>query len=247
MYSILISVAVAMLCGVGGMLLGWWGWIWASVIAIVAFLVTSFLISRRLMGKLGPAMGVVKRQMESRMPDLAMQTLQDMMPLSRWVPLLRGQLVAQMGVIAYAKGDEQKAIDLLQHSSRRAADAQLLLACIHYKKGDKQQALQTLQVAALVAKKHSMLHNGYAWMLHKEERSEEAIKVLVRYLKKQPDDEIAKDNLLRLQNKQRATMKGFGMEWYALGVEHPPAQMGQMQTARKGFRTPPKQPKNKRG
>lgn len=243
MYSILLSSAIAILAGA---LLFPFGWGWSLVVGIVAFLVAAFLISRRMVGKLGPMMGVVKRQMEARMLDLAMQTLRDMMPMARWIPLLKGQLLAQMGTIAYGQGKKQEALELLSKASRRAADQQLLLACIHYRDGDKQKAFQILQLAAMVSKKHSLLNNAYAWLLHKEERKEEAITLLQRYLKKQPEDENAKDNLLRLQNNQRTSMKGFGEEWFAFGLERPPQSMGQLQTARKGWRTPPKQPKQEK-
>ncbi|GAB4151692.1 MAG: hypothetical protein Fur0037_20430 [Planctomycetota bacterium] len=246
MYSILLSVSLALLVALGGMLGGFWGWIWAIAIGLVVFVIASVLISRRLMARLGPAMGAVRRQMESGMLDVAQQSLRDLLPLARWAPLLAGQIQAQMGVIAYYKQDEKEAVALLRKATRRAPEAQLLLACIHYKNGDKQEALRILRLASQYSKKHSMLHNALAWMLQREERSDEATAVLVRYLKKESDDPIAKDNLLRLQNNQRTSMKGFGLEWYAMGLEHPPAKMGQLQTVRKGFRTPPKKPRQQK-
>jgi hypothetical protein len=86
-----------------------------------------------------------------------------------------------------------------------------------------------------------MLHNVHAWLLAKEERVDEAIAVLSRYTKKDLTDEPSKDNLLRLQNGKKMSMKPFGIVWYTLGFETPPPEMGQMQPVRKGFRTPPKQ------
>ena len=110
-----------------------------------------------------------------------------------------------------------------------------------HKKGDQKRAFEILQVAAAVNKKHALLHNTYAWMLHKNERGDEAQAVLAKFLKKDPNNAPSKDNLLRLQNRTRMTMQGFDMQWYALGLEHPPQQMGQMRRAPKGFREPPKQ------
>jgi hypothetical protein len=63
---------------------------------------------------------------------------------------------------------------------------------------------------------------------------------LNRFLKKAPNHEIGKDNLLRLQNGQRMDLKPFGPEWFALGIERPPASMGELRTARKGFRQQPR-------
>ena len=64
------------------------------------------------------------------------------------------------------------------------------------------------------------------------------------FLKKDANNGPTKDNMLRLQNKQRMNMSQFDMQWYALGLESPPSQMGmQMRRAPKGFREPPKKKK----
>ena len=240
MNSILLCAAVGLLFGAGGWLLQLWAWGWAVVFGTAVFVVCWVLLARWLGKRLTPAMLQVRKQMEAGMGDAAMRTLRELLPMCKWVPLLRGQLLAQMGVLANHSGDQKQAIELLSRSSRRAADAQLLLACIHYKNGDPARAFQVLSLAAMVNKRHSLLHNSYAWLLHKEDRSGEAIALLAKFLQKEPGDEAGKDNLLRLQNKSRMSMKDFGISWYALGLERPPAEFGQLQTGRKGFRQPPK-------
>ena len=68
--------------------------------------------------------------------------------------------------------------------------------------------------------------------------------MLAAFLKKDKTSAPTKDNMLRLQNKQRMNMSQFDMQWYALGLEAPPSQMGmQMRRAPKGFREPPKNKK----
>ena len=54
------------------------------------------------------------------------------------------------------------------------------------------------------------------------------------------DNETSKDNLLRLQNNRRMNMKRFGMQWYGLKLEKPPAALrpGHPPGLRKGFRVP---------
>ena len=151
-----------------------------------------------------------------------------------------GQVLAQMGFLAHQTGDEDRALALLEGASVRAPDARLLLACIVWKRGDQKRALEILQFAAAVNKKHALLHNTYAWMLHKIERADDAQAVLANFLKKDATSAPTKDNLLRLQNRTRMTMQGFDMQWYALGLERPPQAMGQMRRAPKGFREPPK-------
>jgi len=239
-YSVLLSCACALLLGFSGTFLDWWGWGWAVLFSLILAIVIWAIVARRIAAKLQPAMSRVQAQMQAGHVDAAMQSLEDLLPMGKWMPMLRGQLLANMGMIAWHSGKKERALDLLEKSSLRAPDARLLLGCILFKNGDTARALHVLQVAAMVNKKHSLLHNTWAWILHKSERADEAQKVLADFCKKNPNDEAAKDNLLRLQNRSRMTMQGFGMHWFALGLEQPPQQMGQMRRAPNGFREPPK-------
>ena len=239
MYSVLLSAAIGLLVGFGGFALDWWHWIWAILFSLVITVVAWILLARSIGKKLQPMMLRVQKQLEARMPDAAMQSLRDMLPHGKWMPLLEGQIYAQLGMIAYQLGRRDEAMELLKKSSRRLPDGQIVLAVLQYKAGDKATAMQTLQIAGMVSKKHALLHNVHAWLLAKDERMNDAIAVLSRYTKKDLTDEPSKDNLLRLQNRTRMTMQGFGMQWYVLGLEHPPQAMGQMRRAPKGFREPP--------
>ena len=182
----------------------------------------------------------VQKQIEAGLWGPAMQSLEEMLPMSRWIPMMRGQLLAQMGMLAYQGGDSDKAMALLEGASLRAGDARLLLACIHYRKGDQKRAMEILRLATTVNKKHALMHNTFAWMLNKAERADEAQALLAALLKRDPSNAPTKDNLLRLQNRTRLSMQAFDAHWYALGLEQPPQQMGQMRRAPKGFREPPK-------
>jgi tetratricopeptide (TPR) repeat protein len=239
-YSVILSIASALLLGFSGTFLDWWGWGWSILFSLILAVVIWAIVARRIAAKLQPAMSRVQAQMQAGHVDAAMQSLEDLLPMGKWMPMLRGQLLANMGMIAWHSGKKERALDLLEKSSLRAPDARLLLGCILFKNGDSARALHVLQVAALVNKKHSLLHNTWAWILHKSERADEAQKVLADFVKKSPNDEAAKDNLLRLQNRSRMNMQGFGMHWFALGLEQPPQQMGQMRRAPNGFREPPK-------
>jgi tetratricopeptide (TPR) repeat protein len=240
LYSVLLSVAIALLAGFSGTLLDFWGWGWAIAFSLVAFAALWVLLQRRMGAVLAPAMERIKAQMEAGHLDAAMQSLEALLPYGKWIPMLTGQLLAQMGMLAWYGNQKDKALALLEKASIRASDARLLLACILHTKGDTARALQVLQVAALAAKKHPLLHNTWAWILHKTERGDEAQKVLADFCKRSPGDALSQDNLLRLQNRTRMSMEGFGMQWYVLGLEQPPQQMGQMRRAPKGFREPPK-------
>lgn len=242
MYLTLLSLAIALAVGVAsyfGIDAGWFG---SILLGFVAFAATWILGARRLNKRLGPAMQQVQRQIEAGHVQPALATLEGMLPMGKWMPLLTGQLQAQMGVLSYHAGQQERALKHLNQAGRRAAEAQMLLASIRYREGRKDEALTILANCEPLNRKHVLLHNLHAWLLYREGRRDDAMAVLNRLLAKQPN-EAAKDNFLRLQNGQKMNMKTFGMTWYALGFERPPASMGEMRTARKGFRQPPKRKK----
>jgi tetratricopeptide (TPR) repeat protein len=239
-YSLLLSVSLALLVAAGGTLLDIWPWGWGIVFFVLAFVVAQILVGLRVRGKLMPAMAAFQKQVEAGKPDMAMQSLRDMMPLANWVPMLKANLLSSMGAIQLQLGKTQEAVALLQQAPKGAAEARLLLGCIQYRDGDKSGAVSTLRAAAHKRRKHSLLHNTLAWMLHKDGRDDEAIAVLAALTRRDKKELHGKDNLLRLQNKTRMSMQGFGNQWFALGLERPPQSYGQVQQVRKGFRTPPK-------
>lgn len=244
MYSILLSLSLSLLLGFSGVFLDWWHWGWGIFFTIVLALVIWVLIARRIGKQIQPAMEQVQRQMQQGHVKLAIQTLEDMLPLGKWVPMLRGQVIAQMGMLEFYQGNKERGVQLLEGASLRNADARLLLACIRFKSGETDRALGILELASKVNKKHPLLHNTYAWMLQKANKAEQAQGVLAAFLKKNSGHGPSKENMLRLQNKQRMNMAQFDMQWYALGLEQPQQQMGvQMRRAPKGFREPPKNKK----
>lgn len=241
MYSVFLCAAIAIVLSFGGSLAGFYGWIWATFIALFLFLVCWVLLVRYFGQKLQPAMGRVQKQMEAGMLDAAMESLEAMLPMGKWVPMLRGQILGHMGMLAHHSGKKERALELLEGASLRAPDARLMLACIHHKSGNVDKALAILDLAGKVNKKHALLHNTHAWMLHKNGKADAAQALLAAYVKRDATSAQTKDNLLRLQNKQRMNMQAFDMQWWALGLETPPQTMGQMRRAPKGFREPPKQ------
>lgn len=243
MYSILLSLSLSLLLGFSGVFLGWWHWIWGIVFTIVLAVVIWILIARRIGKRLQPAMEQVQRQMQSQHFQLAYQSLEDMLPMCKWIPLLKGQLLAQMGMLALHMRKKDKGVQLLEGASLRNAEARLMLACIRYRDNEVDRALSILELTAKINKKHPLLHNTYAWMLQKAKKSEAAQAALAAFLKKNPGNAPSKENMLRLQNNKRMNMAGFDMQWYALGLEEPPQTMGQVRRAPKGFREPPKRKK----
>ncbi len=103
MYSVILSCALALLLGFSGTFLDWWGWGWAILFSLVLALVVWAIVARRIAAKLQPAMARVQAQMEAGHIDAAMQSLEALLPMGKWMPMLRGQLLANMGMIAMTR------------------------------------------------------------------------------------------------------------------------------------------------
>ena len=98
MYSILLSLTLSLLLGFSGVFLDWWHWGWGIFFTLLLSVVIWVLIARRVGKQIQPAMEQVQRQMQQGHVKLAIQTLEDMLPLGKWVPMLHGQVIAQMGI-----------------------------------------------------------------------------------------------------------------------------------------------------
>ena len=238
MYTLLIALALGLVAGAVWTLLGLWKtWAFGIVLGLIVFIVSFILISRRFGKKIQPVFEQVQKQIQAGKMQLALKTLEDLLAMSRWQIMLKGQINAQIGSLAFTMGDEGKALEYLSKSSPRVADARLFLASIYYRRKNFDKAREVLETAIRYNKKQVLLYNVYAYLLNKQGKREEAIEQLLRCLKVEKDNESTKDNLLRLQNNKKMNMKRFGMSWYSLQLEKLPASMRQSQgMSRSGFR-----------
>ena len=228
MYSILISIAAGVVVGVVYTLLGFWKtWAMGIILAIVVAIVGFILISRRLSKRFEPQFLHAQKQLQSGANQLAMKTLEELLPLARWQIMLKGQIYAQMGILAYGMEQDDRALEYLSKSSLRATEGRLALASILFRRKQFDKAFETMDAVIQSSKKQMLPYSVYAWMLSKQGQSEKAIEKIQKALKKEPSNEASKDNLLRLQNGRKLNMKQFGMSWYALKLEKPPASMRQ--------------------
>jgi tetratricopeptide (TPR) repeat protein len=243
MYTILISILIgATAGGVWTALALWKTWQMGIVLAILISGVSFIVISRILAKRIEPRFLAVQKQIQAGQTKLAISQLEELMPMGRWQVLLEGQIHAQIGLLSYAAGDEERAHTHLSKSSLRAPEARLALAALEHRRGRGKEAREILDLAIRANKKNLMLYHVQAWMLAKEGDREAAIEKLLACEKIEPSNEDTKENLERLRNGKKLNMKRFGMGWYGLQLEKPPAQLraAQGMTGRKGFRQKPK-------
>lgn len=246
MYTILISLLVGIVVGVGYTLLDFWqGWAMGLILGVLTALATFIIMSRVLAKRFEPRFLQAQKQLQAGSHQLAISTLEGLLPLARWQVMLKGQIYAQLGILAYATEDEKRAVDYLEKASLRAPDARMALAAIKYRRKDYAAAFDVMDTAIKANKKQILPYHAYAFMLSKQGQRDKAVEQLQRCLKVEPSNESTKDNLLRLQNDRKINMKRFGMPWYALRLDKPPASMRQYAPGtHRGMRT--KQRKQKR-
>ena len=242
MYTILISILIGATSGAIWTLLGLWKtWQMGIVLGVLVSGVSFVLISRWMAKRVEPQFMAIQKQIQGGQTQLAIAQLEDMMPLTRWQVLLKGQIHAQIGLLAYASGDEKRAEEHLAKAGIRATEAKLAHAALEYRKGRKDKAREALDIAIRANKKQIMPYHVYAWMLAKDGDRDAAINKLVEAEKVESSNESTQENLSRLRNGKKLNMKRFGMGWFGLQLEKPPAQYraGQGMAGRKGFRQKP--------
>ena len=212
--------------------------VWVSaLLGIVISIVIMVVVSRRVLKKLEPVLLQAQKLAQARQLKLAIQMLEGLLPYNRWQLMLASQVHAQIGVFHYADKNEIKAIEHLEKGSARNADGRMILAAILFRKKEFDRACEIMDLTIKLNKKQVLLYNAYAFMLNQIEKNNEAIAILQKGLKINPDNEATRDNLLRLQNGKKMYLQPFGMTWYSLQLEKPPISMMQDQFAgRAGFR-----------
>lgn len=242
MYTLIIAGSAGLAVALLWPLLGLWGGVWlGTVLGLLLLVGISALVTRRIGKRLGPVMQQVQRQIQAGQTRLALQSLESLLPLAKWQILLGGQIHAQIGSIHYAHGDEAAAMNSLGRAHARVAEAQLLRASLLYRRKDVDGAIRALRDSVKYNRKNALLTNTLAWILSQEERTAEAIAVLTEAQRAAKGEEATKDNLIRLQNGKKMTMKSFGMPWYGLQLEKVPTALRQVPSngpPRPGFRQP---------
>jgi tetratricopeptide (TPR) repeat protein len=238
-YSALVSILIGAIAGGVWTAFGLWkGWAMGIVLFVLVSFLAFFIISRILSKKLEPRFLAAQKQIQAGATQAAVQTLEGLLPMARWQIMLKGQIYAQMGCLQYTLGEDKAARVSLGKAARRSSEAQLFLAALQVRGKDIEQAKKTIEEAISFNKKQVILYNVLAWILLRDGDRPQAIAALLRSEKADKDSEATKDNLNRLQNGKKMNMKRFGMSWYALKLENPPASMRQQPPGapRRGFR-----------
>lgn len=225
MYNLLISIAIGLAISVAlafGTELGLVAAIFPGVLALA---VTYFVLARRTWKKLEVIFETMQREAQAQKFDKAVATLQGGFVLAPWQFLVASQLHSNIGILMYLRQDLDGALPHLEKSFTRNWIARGMLAVARYRKRDLTGMEKVFDEAVKVNKKEGVLWSAYAWVLEKEDRHEDAIKVLGRAVAANPSDEKLKASLQALQNGKKLKLgKLYGEQWFQFLLERPPPE-----------------------
>ncbi len=177
--------------------------------------ISLFLTSRRIGGQVEAEMAEIVPMLQERRIDAAQARLEAIKErYGRWQLLLSGQIDAQLGMIEYLQMHWDRAMPLLQRGKWRNWTALVCIAAIHHRQGRREEAWAALDKAASVGPKEVIIYAIWATLLVRDSQRGEALTVIARGLKAQPDSQVLKELQAKIANKKKIDPKMFGETWY---------------------------------
>lgn len=211
------------------------GMVWSLIFAVATLMGLNYFLSKRIMNKVTLIMESAGKILQNGKFDLGIKTLETALPYSKWMFMIKGQILSQIGIVHFLKKDFNSALTFLEKSPGKNWVAVGMLGVVHMKKKDNEKMIKALEKGVKSNPKEALMWNLYAYCLSKIGERDKAIAVLNRALKKLPDDERTASNLKALQNNAKMKMKSFGEMWYQFHLEMPPMSM-RMQAGGRGAR-----------
>ena len=225
MYNLLISLAIGLAVTLAIRLGTTFGWAAAVLPGIIALLAAYFVLARRTWKQLEGVFEETQGELRAQRIDRAVQVLERGFVLAPWQFLVASQLHSQIGVLLYVKKDFDRALPHLEKSFSRHWVARAMLGASRWRRRDLAGMEKTFEEAVKTSKKEGLVWCVYAWLLEKEERHDDAVKVLGRGSAANPSDEKLKAALQALQNDKKLKLgKLYGEQWFQFHLEAMPPQ-----------------------
>jgi tetratricopeptide (TPR) repeat protein len=215
-----LAVALAVRLGTG------FGWAAAVVPGAIALAGGYLLLARRTWKRLEALFEETQRELQAQRFERAIQVLERGFALAPWQFLVDSQIHSQLGVLHYVLKDFDEALPHLERSFSRHWVARAMLGAQRWRQRDLAGMEKVLEAAVKANKKEGLVWCLYAWLLDREGRHDDAVKVLGRGAAANPSDEKLKAALQALQNDKKPKLgKLYGEQWFQFHLEQPPAQM----------------------
>ena len=227
MLNLLISLAAGLLVAVAIRFGTSLGWIASIIPGVLAAAIAYVALNLRGQKRLTAAIESAVAEAQARRFDRAVQIAKGALALKNWMFGSEAAVAALIGQFHWWKGDQDAALPYLERSAKAQWPARVMLAISRWKRRDlpgmERVFEETLKTRG--AKKQGLVWCAYAWFLEKENRHDDAVRVLGRAATVNPSDDKVKAALQALQNGKRLKIGKLYMEWYNFGVEAPPQMM----------------------
>jgi tetratricopeptide (TPR) repeat protein len=231
MYNLLISAAAGAAVALAIQLGTSFGWAAAFFPGLVVMTAVYVFIAFRVRKRLELINAEVQKELMARHVEKAVAALQSGFSLGPWQFLAAAQLHASIGMLRYVTDDLEAALPELEAGLPRTWLARLvnrdwtgraILAAARYRKKDLAGTWPLLEDAVKVAPKEGLAWSVYAWLLEKEGRHDDAIRVISRGAEAAPNDAKLKESQQALQNGKKLKLwKLYAEQWYQFRLEPP--------------------------
>ncbi len=209
---------------------------------VIAMIIAVIFLMRRVGKMINPVVEEAQRHLQGGRQELALKSLRDGLRFTRWHPLIGPQLRTQIGLLLYAQGNTDEALEELKQASSRPWESPAFLGCAYFKKRDEAGMVKAFEKAVKVGEKDDLSWTVYAWCLQSREKKAEAVAVLKRALEKLPANERLKNNLELVEGGKKMKVAPYGDRWARFGLDgSKPGVPKQMRgfAQRPGFRQRP--------
>jgi tetratricopeptide (TPR) repeat protein len=209
---------------------------------VLATIIAVIFLMRRIGKMINPVVEEAQRHLQGGRQELALKSLREGLRFRRWHPLLESQLRTQIGLLLYAQGDNDGALEELKRASSKPWESPAFLGCAYFKKRDEVGMVKAFEKAVKVGQKDDLSWTVYAWCLASREKKAEATAVLKRAVAKIPASERLKNNLELVEGGKKMKVALYGDRWARFGLDgSKPGVPKQMRgfAQRPGFRQRP--------
>jgi tetratricopeptide (TPR) repeat protein len=223
MYNLVISLAAGLLIA-AAVRLGGFGWAAVIVPGALAAAIAYIALNLRAQKRLSARIEAAVAEAQARRFDRAIQIAKGTLAMGPWLFGTQAAVSALIGQFLWWKGENEAALPYLEAAAAGQWPARVMLAIARWRKRDM-EGMRKIFEATLKGRgnrKQGLLWCAYAWLLEKEDRHEDAVRVLARGVGANPSDEKLKSALQSVQNGKKLKVGKLYMEWYNFGVEAPP-------------------------
>jgi tetratricopeptide (TPR) repeat protein len=229
MYSLLISVAAGAAVALAIHLGSSFGWAAAFFPGLVVTSALYVFLTFRVRKQMEAINVEVQAALQARHIEKAIAALQRGFALGPWQFLVEAQLHASIGMLRDVTDDLDAALPALEAGLPRNWLAKLvnrdwtgraILAAARYRKKNLEGTWPLLEEAVKVAPKEGLAWSLYAWLLEKEGRHDDAIRVIGRGAAAAPNDARLKEVQQALQNGKKLKLgKIYSEQWAQFRLE----------------------------